>query len=340
MLYFSTKTDFSVLQFDFPIREGFVDILRLQCYIEGMQNPFSKDQLSIVTGSLLGDGHITKPRYGDSAFTKGQCSDHRDYLDWHLLQFQGLCCPIRSYKTELNCRVYLKDLFRVKSHPIFTEMRHTWYPKDEKIVPPDIALDPLALSIWYFDDGGNNPLARLSSFATYCFSLSDVEFLKSLMDKQFNIKCRIDNRKVLHVRSESYKDFIDIVRPFMLWPCFQHKVLYRESSAHHAKKSDIDTIVKLHRNGKPAKVIASLTGFSLGFVYSTIKEKRRLLDESRSLLSLNNTSGIKGVSWDNERKKWIASYETNGKHIKVGRFDSISEASRAISEARHSNTCR
>lgn len=48
----------------------------------------------------------------------------------------------------------------------------------------------------------------------------------------------------------------------------------------------------------------------------------------------NNTSGIKGVSWDNQRGKWIAQCWLFGKHHKIGRFSSIDDADRAIRQFR------
>lgn len=40
----------------------------------------------------------------------------------------------------------------------------------------------------------------------------------------------------------------------------------------------------------------------------------------------NNTSGIKGVSWNKERKKWVAQIGFKGKNYNLGRYCSIEEA--------------
>lgn len=48
----------------------------------------------------------------------------------------------------------------------------------------------------------------------------------------------------------------------------------------------------------------------------------------------DNTSGIKGVSWDRKRNKWRARIKLNGKTKLVGRFDSLEEAKEAISKIR------
>ena len=44
----------------------------------------------------------------------------------------------------------------------------------------------------------------------------------------------------------------------------------------------------------------------------------------------NNKSGVKGVCWDHGHQKWRAYISVNGNQIKLGRFDSIAEASSVV----------
>ncbi len=43
-------------------------------------------------------------------------------------------------------------------------------------------------------------------------------------------------------------------------------------------------------------------------------------------LQKNNTSSVKGVSWDKENEKWRVCIMLNGKNINLGRFDNLEEA--------------
>ena len=43
-------------------------------------------------------------------------------------------------------------------------------------------------------------------------------------------------------------------------------------------------------------------------------------------LSSRNTSNYKGISYDNQRKKWKAAIQINGKEYNLGRFDNIEDA--------------
>ena len=45
--------------------------------------------------------------------------------------------------------------------------------------------------------------------------------------------------------------------------------------------------------------------------------------------SSNNTSGFKGVFWDNNRQKWFARLVHNGKQLVFGRHDRIQDAAKA-----------
>ena len=50
-------------------------------------------------------------------------------------------------------------------------------------------------------------------------------------------------------------------------------------------------------------------------------------------LRRNNTSGHKGVSWSEKRKKWQAMITHEGRAIPLGRYDNIEDAIRARREA-------
>lgn len=47
----------------------------------------------------------------------------------------------------------------------------------------------------------------------------------------------------------------------------------------------------------------------------------------------NNTSGVKGVSWDSARQKWMASITVGNKQTGLGRFDAFEEAVSVREEA-------
>jgi hypothetical protein len=51
-------------------------------------------------------------------------------------------------------------------------------------------------------------------------------------------------------------------------------------------------------------------------------------------LDCRNTSGIKGVSFDKRRNKWVAEIRNHNKKIFLGRFNSVAEAEKTVKIAR------
>lgn len=48
---------------------------------------------------------------------------------------------------------------------------------------------------------------------------------------------------------------------------------------------------------------------------------------------VNNTSGVKGVSYDKTNRKWMARFNMNRKNVNIGRFRNIADAEQAYQTA-------
>jgi len=110
--------------------------------------------LSIIEGSLLGDGSISK----DGIYTQ-QAKDGK-YLQWlaKLLTKRGVHCTVIPTKHKSGFSKS-KDFWQLYSHtcPALADLRKKWYiryrGKTLKIVPPDIKIIPVTLLHWYLGDG-------------------------------------------------------------------------------------------------------------------------------------------------------------------------------------------
>lgn len=64
-----------------------------------------------------------------------------------------------------------------------------------------------------------------------------------------------------------------------------------------------------------------------------IREATKSQNALNRRMKPNNSSGLKGVCWDKQTRKWRAQLRVNGVYINIGRFDTKEEAHAAYCEA-------
>ncbi len=110
----------------------------------------SGTQWQLVLGSLMGDGNLSPNRRDRNGvrFRLGHGLAQRDYLDWKVSLLDNVSCSRRS-----TDRAAFADFTPL---PELSELQRTVYMGDgKKTITEDYlkALTPLALAIWYMDDG-------------------------------------------------------------------------------------------------------------------------------------------------------------------------------------------
>ncbi|MCK9459606.1 MAG: hypothetical protein M0R80_08205 [Proteobacteria bacterium] len=299
---------------------------------------FSDYQLQVLTGSLLGDGHLTKVKYGSPSFSKSQATKRIEYLNWHFGIFGSIASSVKTCQNWAKGKQYSKSKFYTKTHPHLAELRKIWYPKGVKIVPHNITLTPLAVAIWFFDDGTNNLKNRCVKFATYSFNRDDCNFLVSQLS-QMGFKSTVCKDNVIRVRTESYKALIDMVKPYMLWNCFAHKILYREASRKYISDEEAIKIFEDYNSGMKQKDIAVKFKTDPSTVSAILRGKRKkhlkLVDTIS--LPLNNKSGYKHVFWEKHSGKWRVHIIKKGKTLYYENFadkmDAVAARDRWLEES-------
>jgi len=152
----------------------------------------------LITGSLLGDGWLTKSRF---------CMQHghkqEEYLDYKASILSNFSPGCGNYKSTKTAGKYIYPNYKSKiywfcSSYFFKDLRRKWYTKKGKSVPDDIELSDFVLAIWYMDDGSyskGRPIIGVPSF-----SLKDCRKLVSkLKEKGFDVRFG-KKRKVIHFR--------------------------------------------------------------------------------------------------------------------------------------------
>lgn len=176
----------------------------------------SQVQQSILIGSLLGDGNLRKAQGKLNAlFEVNHTIKQKFYVDWkyaHLKQF--VLTPPKEHNGG-GTRIAYR--FTTQSIPLFTSLYETFYLKNKKIIPNDLVLNPLSLSVWFMDDGSKSRNALYLN--TQQFSTSDQEMLLGILKHQFNLIGRLNRDKQyfrIRFNLESSRRLEKIIRPHIL----------------------------------------------------------------------------------------------------------------------------
>ena len=121
--------------------------------------PHNYEILSIVIGSLLGDGSMEKDGNG-TRFAFYQAKINGEYLLWlhQIISSLGYAkenLPIIQSRKGIDGKIRYLYRFRTYTYSSFNWIYDEFYPNKKKIVPQIIEsyLSPLALAIWLMDDG-------------------------------------------------------------------------------------------------------------------------------------------------------------------------------------------
>lgn len=84
----------------------------------------------------------------------------------------------------------------------------------------------------------------------------------------------------------------------------------------------------------PSKQIDHINRDRLDNRIVNLREATDAENRQNMSLSVTNTSGVKGVSWDKRRKKWFSKITHNYQQISLGFHDNINDAEKAYAEAK------
>lgn len=191
---------------------------------------FNKKQKSLIIGSVLGDGSITKhyPGKSNPYLTIQHSEDQLDYLLWKRDRFEEEGFKVsRVYDVSRKYRQYRVNIsLPTKEHGIY--LRHLLYPNNNKKISRHILnmLDAEGLAIWYMDDGGKRVrydqtgrcIGRSIGIATHSYTLEEHEIIKQYFDVVNDVDIKIYKDKQyyrLHMNATSANKFLPIIEPYV-----------------------------------------------------------------------------------------------------------------------------
>ena len=217
----------------------------------------SARQLTILEGSLLGDGFLARKKQAHNAcFGVLRSSKDLAYLKWQYRVFKSFCRSkfrVEDVWDERTGKAYGRARFRTRSLPPFTDEWERWYSSGRKVIPTDLSLTPLSLAVWFADDGsvriptrnGRSYNHRLTlKFATHCFPFEENEFLADLVRELTGVlpKVRKDSsmrKYFLAVDNEQETKEIIRVMDLVFPPLGRKTRLWRRKSADLERKRSV-----------------------------------------------------------------------------------------------------
>jgi len=189
--------------------------------------PHNIDLLSVLIGSLLGDGHMEKDGNG-SRFSFYQSKNHGEYLLWlHKRLFElGYCkkeLPLIETRLDPKGELYYFYRFRTFTYSSFNWIHSAFYVNGRKVLPPFIKeyLSAEALAIWIMDDGTLHKNRGLR-FCTHNFILTECKFMQEILKEKFDLDTTLHKisgtvplQYNIYVQKASMDKLKKIVKPFI-----------------------------------------------------------------------------------------------------------------------------
>lgn len=178
-------------------------------------------QKQIIYGCLLGDGHITK-KHHRMQMSQGQ--HQYEYLRWKTAQLQPYFSEIRQRDTfdkRINKREQGYYCYSVMS-PVFQELRNLFYINKRKLITPEILdlLEPLALAVWYMDDGAHTETSGFTYLCTQCFSERENWLIAGWLFGKFDVKATVHHAAKgqfrIGMNRPASSKFFEVVQPYII----------------------------------------------------------------------------------------------------------------------------
>lgn len=197
--------------------------------------PFTQRQQEIVFGTLLGDGYL-RPTNGNAenhSYALSLCHGEKqlEYLKW---KFEEFAYFVTTKTFAVNRRSFRGNAptyaFSTVSHPFLSEAHRICYGAAGK---KDISeewihkLTPLALAVWYMDDGSLNKRYHTIVLCTNSFSPQGQLLLMNYLKEQYEIDSVLEPRRngqtVIRINASQSRKFMDIISPHVP-ECMNYKL--------------------------------------------------------------------------------------------------------------------
>lgn len=180
--------------------------------------PLSDTQKAIILGGIHGDGNI----HPDGFFRVTHGEKQVEYLKWMV---EGLGFLVQS-GMEVKSRISKPPFSQLRTfttktvvHPWIKDLRNQIYRQGKKRIDRLVLseITPLALAVWYMDDGSINRTYGVITIATNGFVVDDVKAIVEWLSSSFGIPSVLEKRRsdtwAIRINRTKARAFLEIVSP-------------------------------------------------------------------------------------------------------------------------------
>lgn len=191
----------------------------------------SSRQREILTGLLLGDGHLETQNDGRTYRLKvEQAVRKKEYVDWLFQEFRDFVCTEPQEKEKTRNESRTKNVgFSTLSVGNFRFHAQQFYQGKQKVVPKRIGklLSPLALAVWYMDDGSQkSSVHKARILNTQGFRKQEIERLIQILEENFNLQAKLRSQQdgyQIYIAATSADRLKQLITEHTV-PCMRYKL--------------------------------------------------------------------------------------------------------------------
>lgn len=189
-------------------------------YLKYAETELTYDEEQVLIGTMIGDGHLRLP--DDCKTVSGEfvhSTKQKDYCHWKYDKLKRFCKePFDTYQDDKRTgKRYYKTMCRIYANPVFNVYYNNLYNDRVKYLSAYIVnkLDPLAIAIWYMDDGTYNHGSY--TLCTNSFETENLALLVDMFKNKYNIQFRIDSKNQIVIKGkENAIKFKDLIEEYVL----------------------------------------------------------------------------------------------------------------------------
>ena len=160
----------------------------------------SREQKSILFGTILGDGYLQKTGEKNSRLRLEHGKKQKEYLLWKVKKLNSLFQGKAKYLERIHPiskKTYGYWRHQSQSTPYLGKLRKIFYPEGKKKIPEKLEkyLTPLMFAVWYMDDGYYYQRDHCGYLYLGNVSEEEAKITSQSLLKKFNILSRVKQKK-------------------------------------------------------------------------------------------------------------------------------------------------